>query len=224
MAPAGPNLAGVKTSIGVLYEDVLFLAGFVGRIAFFNLDTGVTHHHHFKPHGLQSVNHSFRIRKMLFIPGENLVRFHVVDVQHDGIAREITLMEVFGNGDYFFVGVVAVAALLIPHAPERGQRHTTGKPGVVVEDFLGRLTLNEVVVHFTGIGREAGESVVGGSKVEMGLMAVVEEEAIDVMAMNANIKGYGAVEGVGIRSVAVGIGVPVYIPAPPFVQRPVLFA
>ena len=109
---ARPNLTDVcVTALGDC-EHLILEAVVINLVARVLLHTGVNDGDHAHALRLQTLEHCWRVRVALFIPGENSVAIHVIDVEPEGVERHIHFA-ILGNQALHVALVVTKPAALV---------------------------------------------------------------------------------------------------------------
>ena len=114
---ARPDLARVGLSLGVLDPHIVLGARVVDEVSLFPLHAGVDHPDVAEADRVEVVVEPLGIGELLIIKGENPVAVHVIDVHPDDIGGQLAAAELVGDLTHAGVGVVRVAALVIPDRP-----------------------------------------------------------------------------------------------------------
>ena len=92
--PPGPYDAPHHPSVRQGAEPTLSLALVVHAVATLLLHTGVDDHREANPLGLQFGREPGHVTEVLFVDGEVPILVHVLDVELDGVQREVVALEV----------------------------------------------------------------------------------------------------------------------------------
>ncbi len=152
----------------------------------------------------------------------------VVDVEIDYVGGNFLFAKEAHDFTGAGFGVVAVAALLVAEAPERGERRAADQRGVFRDDFLRIGTGEEIIVQLATFGAEG--KIVGRflAEIEAAAVGIVEKKAVGGAFAEADEKWNGFVERVGGFAPAEGVGVPIQegvvavIHGPRFVSQAVI--
>src|SRR6056297_3160583 len=117
MAPAGPDLAGIRLAIRIFDKNILILSVLIGRKPILNFYTRVQDRHHMKAHLFQVSSKVHRGRESLVVPGKYPKARHVMDIQINSVCRDVPIPKSPRNGHDLTVRVIAEPALLIAQTP-----------------------------------------------------------------------------------------------------------
>src|SRR5687768_16431714 len=114
-----------------------------------------------------------------------------MDVEHDGIARQVSFPKIFSHAYHFPVGVVTVPTLLVAQAPGRREWHSARQVRKGFDDLRNRTTCYEIIIHIACIGRKTGEAIVGSSEIELRARTVVKINPVRPPVMQSDVKRNG---------------------------------
>ena len=122
-AVAGPDRADENGAVGILDEDVLLDSGIVRNVAVARvfLDVEVGDGDGVETLGAEVGDHLLEVREIFAIDGKRRIALLVVDVEIDHVGRNFLFAKEAHDFTGARFGVVAVAALLVTEAPERGR-------------------------------------------------------------------------------------------------------
>src|SRR6478609_1406613 len=118
---ARPDLADVGVAALGAAEDVLLEAVVVDRVARVVLDARVDDRDGPEALVRQALEHGRRIGVALRVPREDAVAVHVVDVEPDGVARELVVAVALGDDLDVLLLVRVPAAVVVAQRPDRRQ-------------------------------------------------------------------------------------------------------
>ncbi len=179
-AGAGPDDSGEDRAVGIVDEVVAGDASVVGRVALVGRfgDVKIGDGDGVEVLCAEIGEQLGHVGEGLGVDGEGTVPVLKIDVEPQGIGRDVVFAEAVGDFAQARLGRVAVAALLIAERPERRQRRRSGEPGVVLDDLLWFGAVDEVVVERAAFGAEGIGEALAAAEVEAGAPGVIEEDSV----------------------------------------------
>ena len=157
MAQAGPHRRCHALPIGILHKDIILDAALIGRIQRVNLDAGVDYQDRAETILSQVADHPRRIGEAGFVPREDAISVHVIDVEINDVRRDLVLSKSFRDLAHAFFRIVRPSRLLVPQGPDRRQGHAACETRVVFEDLFGRAFAaagEDEIIELTAAGTE----------------------------------------------------------------------
>src|SRR5579885_334831 len=118
-----PDVAVEDCAVSAVNKHVFFHAFPVDLVIGIGLHARVDNGYNLETGACQISGHGAWIAEALWIPGEDAVAVHVVDVQVNGIARDVTYTKLCCHLTHFRFCGVAPTALMIAERPAGRKRH-----------------------------------------------------------------------------------------------------
>ena len=225
----GPYRTDEQGSIGPVHEDVPRHAVVVHGVAGIPLHARIDDRHGGEPSAIEIGEQLVGSREAVVVPGKDPVFLHVVNVEPHRVGGNAAAAKLPRDCAHRAVGIVAVAALLVPHRPERRQLHVAGEVAVAGQHAGRARAGDDVVVELALLGPEIVVGATLFADVERRSVGVVEKDAVYAPVSQHHEEGDVVVQGIGGVVVAVHVGVPHHERRAtqlraPLVERPGLFA
>src|SRR5919112_2244318 len=176
---------------------------YVDRIVIVDLDAGVYDGDEVEALFSEFGYELLRLGEAFLVPGKDAVAVHVVNVEVEGVARDVALAEVAGHLAHLALIHVAVAALLVAQRPHRRHRSAPGQLRVAVKYVVRGRAAEDVVDDVPALGAVVSAVSACFRQVELDAVGVVEEETVGPAAYKRDRerdRGVDVVEGGGVPS------------------------
>ncbi len=198
--PARPNLAHIRTALGVQTHQPVPQGIVIHRVAGLLLDPRVNDGDELEFFLGQIFHQARRIREFFPVPCEDTESVHVINVDPENVAGQPLAAVAGCQGFHLVLTVVVPTALVISEGPQRGQRHPTGQSRVAPQD-LGRPGAGKDVLGVRA-ALEMKNRFLRPAKIKVGTAGIIQKEPghLAVLRPAVQEKGDGDVIGIKLRA------------------------
>ncbi len=207
-AGSRPDRSNVNRAIRIFNEVLMFHAIVVGLVSGLLCEMEIDDGNDLETIIREIAHHLFESRKAFSIDGEAAIFVFVIDVEVKHVAGDFSGAKFGGNVSHLFFRKIAVAGLLVSENKLGRKGRAAYQRGVVLEDLLGRRTVEEIVVEFSAIGAEGVGIAALFAKLEAAAVRVVQEDAIGVAGAYGKKKWDAFVQRIGALGPVHRVGVP----------------
>ena len=146
-----PDAARIDRAVRILHKFVARDSRVIGRVSVAGIvgNMQIGNRNGVEVLGGEFSNHAGEIWKVRLVDGEWPIVLLIVDVEVDGIDRDMIGAQAARHLQHSRLRVIAVAGLLVAQRPQRWQRRRPGQPGIGLHDLFRRRSIEKVLVQRT---------------------------------------------------------------------------